>query len=324
MNPQRPSSLRLLRWLLLLAGVLVLALYIGLPAAMGIAAVFPARSAVGPPPPGATAVSLPLAEGETLAAWYIPPANGAAIILLHGAGGSRESLRPYIELLREAGFGVLALDARGHGQSAGPTNRLGWGGTADVGAALAFLQAQPRVTAVGGLGLSMGGETLLGAAATYPALRAIAADGATRRSTAELLALPSERPLVRNFTARVMYATVQALSSDSPPPPLLEAMLAADATRFLLIAGGENELEVAFNQLFAAALGKRAELWIVPGAGHTAGLSRDPAAYTERVIRFFSDTLLPDASSAAGNLSNFCKPLQVQDLYIARIISFWA
>ena len=42
-------------------------------------------------------------------------------------------------------------------------------------------------------------------------MTAIVADGATRRSVDELLALPSERPLVRNFTARVMYAAVRIL-----------------------------------------------------------------------------------------------------------------
>ena len=51
----------------------------------------------------------------------------------------------------------------------------------------------------------------------------IAADGATTRSLDELLALPSERPLVRNFTARVMYAAVQILSGETPPVPLLDS-----------------------------------------------------------------------------------------------------
>jgi fermentation-respiration switch protein FrsA (DUF1100 family) len=137
----------------------------------------------------------------------------------------------------------------------------------------------------------MGGEMLLGASASYPALRAIVADGATRRSTAELLALPSERPLVRSFTARVMYAVVQALSADATPAPLLGEMQRSGATRFLLIAAGENELEVAFNELFAAALGERAALWVVPGVTHTGAFGSQPAEYAQRVSEFFAASL---------------------------------
>jgi hypothetical protein len=93
--------------------------------------------------------------------------------------------------------------------------------------------------------------------------------------------------LVRNFTAQVMYATVQLFSGEAPPHPLLDSMLAADATQFLLIAGGSNQLEVAFNERFAAALGGRAALWIAPETEHTGALARYPDEYEQRVTEFF-------------------------------------
>lgn len=268
-------------------GALVALVYLGLPAAMGVVAVLPAGKQVGSPPDGFSAVTLQADDGVTLQGWYRAPANGAAIILLHGAGDSRESLRPHAALLARHGYGVLALDLRGHGASAGRTNRLGWQGTADIGAAVRFLQTQPEVKRIGGLGISMGGEALLGAAAAYPAISAIAADGATRRCTAELLALPAERPLVHNFTARVMFGTVALLSGERPPQPLLQAMAAAPATRFLLIAGGSNADEVAFNELFQQTIGARAALWVAPGASHTAAFGLYPQAYEQRLIAFF-------------------------------------
>jgi pimeloyl-ACP methyl ester carboxylesterase len=203
------SIRRLLRWLALLLLALVLLLYIVLSAALGAAAVFPTKAPPGLPPEGFEPVSLETIDGISLAGWYSPAHNSTAIILLQGAGASREAVRPYAEMLVRHGYGVLALDLRGHGASGGATNRLGWQGTRDVGAAVAFLETRPEVDSVGGLGLSLGGEVLLGAASDYPALEAIAADGATRRNLAELLALPSERPLVRNFIARIMYASVQ-------------------------------------------------------------------------------------------------------------------
>lgn len=273
-------------------------LYIVFPAAMAVAAVFPTQESVGAPPDGFAEVALETGDGVTLAGWYAPSTNGAAIILVHGAGNSREGVRRYAEMLVRHGYGVLALDLRGHGESDGTSNRLGWQGTLDIEAAAAYLQAQPGVESLGALGLSMGGEVLLGAASSVPAMKSIVADGATRRCTDELRALPSERSLVRNFTARVMYATVQILTGQEPPdPPLLESMQDAAGTRFLFIAGGSNDLEVDFNELFADTLGERSELWVAPDASHTGALSRYPEEYEQRVIGFFDGVLLGETTS---------------------------
>jgi dienelactone hydrolase len=287
-----PSRQRALRWFVILVLILILALYVVLPVAAGVYAVFPYKQSVGTPPAGFTEVTLTTGDHIELKAWYAPPTNGAAIILAHGAGNSRESVRDYAALLVRHGYGVLALDLRGHGQSGGTVNRLGWQGTRDISAAVAYLQARDDVQHIGGMGLSMGGEVLLGAASANPALQAIVADGATRRSLDELRALPAERALVRNFTARVMFATVQVLSGDDPPdPPLLDAMIAAESTRFLLIAGGSVALEVKFNALFADTLGARADLWVAPDASHTGAFKRYPDEYEQRVIAFFNATL---------------------------------
>jgi pimeloyl-ACP methyl ester carboxylesterase len=287
---------RLLSIAALVIGVLIVGLYIGLPVAMGIIAVSPVKETVSKPPAGFQEITLSTDDHETLAAWYLPPSNGAVIILLHGAGGSRESIRAYADILSRHGYGVIALDLRGHGMSSGNTNRLGWSSTPDVGAAVKFLQGREEVEKIGGLGLSMGGEVLLGAASQYPALTAIAADGATRRCLEELMALPSERSLVRNFTARVMYAAVQILSGAQPPKPLLDSMVEAKSTRFLWIAAGANPLETKFNRLFAASLGERGSLWVAPEASHVGAFSLYPEEYEQKVVSFFDSMLLGDTA----------------------------
>lgn len=291
----KSSRRRALYWIALLSLAVIVVLYIALPIGLGVSVILPYQETVGAPPAGFESITLLTDDGVMLAGWYQPPVNGAAIILIHGAGGSREGMRSHIERLTRHGYGVLALDLRGHGASAGRTNRLGWQGTRDVGAAVNYLQTRVEVKAIGGLGSSLGGEVLLGAAAAYPAIKAIAADGATTRSLDELLALPSERPLVRNFTARVMYAAVQILSGETPPQPLLDSMLTAPATSYLLIAGGDHEREVAFNELFTASLGERATLWVAPGASHTAAFGLYPDQYEQRVIAFFNTVLLDEA-----------------------------
>jgi pimeloyl-ACP methyl ester carboxylesterase len=186
----------------------------------------------------------------------------------------------------------LAVDLRGHGESEGKTNRLGWQGTRDVGACVAFLEGQPEVQVIGGLGISMGGEVLLGAASDYPEIQAIAADGATKRCTAELLALETERPLVRSFTARVMYAAVRLFSGETPPKPLMDSMVEAGTTRYLFIAAGQNEMETAFNELFSSTLNERATLWIAPDASHTGAIFVYPEEYEQQLNSFFDAELL--------------------------------
>ncbi len=298
MKLKLPGRKRALRWIALLIVLVLIGLYVVMPIGFAIAVVFPVKEKVGDPPAGFQELTLTTDDGVKLAAWYAPPTNGAAIILLHGAGGSRESMRSKAALLTEHGYGVLALDLRGHGESGGHVNRLGWQGTRDVGAAVAFLQSRDEVGVIGGFGSSMGGEVMLGAASTYPEIIAIVADGATRRSLDELRSLPSERPFVRNYVARVMYFTVGILSGDEPPdPPLLDSMVAAEATRFLLIAGGDNDLEVKFNELFAEKVGDRAELWIAPGVGHTRAWGRYPDEYAQRLLAFFDAQLLGEGES---------------------------
>lgn len=291
MKKPRKTGRNLLRSICIALGLAAFLLYILLPFAFGVYAVLPAGAEVGPPPGGFAEISLRAADGVSLAGWYAPPANGAAIILLHGAGSNREQLRPYAAMLQRHGYGVLALDLRGHGRSGGRGNKFGWQGTLDVGAAVAYLRARPEVKALGGLGLSLGGEVLLGAASAYPEIHAIAADGATRRSLAEQLALPAERPLYRNFTARVMFAAVRLFSGTEPPKPLLDSMRAAKTTSFYFIAAGAKEREVDFNTLFAAAAEGRARLWVVPEAAHTGARRLKPDEYERRLAGFFGRVL---------------------------------
>jgi uncharacterized protein len=280
--------MKVLRWVGIILVVLLVLVYIGLPVVMGIVAVLPVKQLITNVPAGYQDVTLRTEDGVELKAWYRPPENGAVILLLHGAGGSRSSMLPYGKMLSKHGYGVFLLDQRGHGESKGKINRLGWEGTKDVAAAVAYLLTKNEVTQIGGLGSSMGGEVLLGAASSIPQIKAIVADGATPRSLDEYLALEENRPLVQNFTVRVMYLTVQLASGEKPPqPPLLDSIQKAESTRYQFIAAGNNPLEISFNQLFADTLGNRASLWIASGVDHTGASLKYPDEYEQRVIDFF-------------------------------------
>jgi len=66
-------------------------------------------------------------------------------------------------------------------------------------------------------------------------------------------------------------------------------MSQAGSTEYLLIAAGEDEMEVKFNELFAAALAGQAQLWVALGAGHTGAFGLYPDVYEQRVIDFLEE-----------------------------------
>lgn len=94
-------------------------------------------------------VSFTTADGLRLVGWYVPSRNGAAVIAVPGRSGPVEHAR----MLPRQGYGVLLFDRRGEGESEGDFNAFGWGGDADIKAAVTFLAQRPDIDAarIGGL-----------------------------------------------------------------------------------------------------------------------------------------------------------------------------
>jgi len=119
-------------------------------------------------------ITVAAADGVTLVGDLYPPDDTPApgVLLLHMEGGQKEDWASFATRLQEAGYAVLALDLRGHGESGGEVD---WAaGPDDVGRAWAVLVAQPEVdperTAVVGAGV--GANLALGVAAARPQVRA--------------------------------------------------------------------------------------------------------------------------------------------------------
>src|SRR5215510_463288 len=119
-------------------------------------------------------VDLITEDGIRLSAWYTPPRNGAVILLAHGYGDNRPE---WIHaMLAKKGYGVLSWDARAHGESGGEISTIGYLEVLDVRAALDYALAQPGVGHIGAWGGSMGGATLIRAAAEFPEIEALFID----------------------------------------------------------------------------------------------------------------------------------------------------
>ena len=197
-------------------------------------------------------------------------------------------------MLVRHGYGVLLLDMRGYGLSEGDANAFGWGAAADVEAAVAFLQRRPDVRdgRIGGLGLSVGGEQMLEAAAGDPGLRAVVSEGAGERSVRETLLYGPAAFL--SIPMALTQSTALAVLTGTAPPPQLKELTARIAPRAVLLIyarhgqGGED-----LDPQYFSAAGEPKSLWEVSSGGHTGGIRAQPAEYERRVIGFFDRTLLP-------------------------------
>lgn len=278
----------------ILGGILVI-LYLLFPAVMGVIASTRGYAGEGEPPEGFEKLTLTAQDGIHLSAWYAPAKNGACVLLLHGAHSSKEATAGYARMLESHGYGVLAMDVRGHGSSSGGGNALGWECGNDIAAALDYLATQSEVAQIGAFGLSMDGEILLGESSAFPEITAIVSDGATHHTPADFLSLPENRSLWRSWTTRVMYFTAGVFTGQQPPHiSIQESLSKASGTRYLLIAAGNEADEQTFGAMYAAAAAGRATLWTVPDAGHTNAFALVPDEYEQRVLAFFDEALLQE------------------------------
>ena len=233
-------------------------------------------------------VSFTTGDGLRLEGWYVPTRNGATVVVIPGRKGPQKPAR----LLAEHGYGVLLFDRRGEGESEGDPNGFGWAGPRDVQAAIAFLRGRPEVdpARIGGLGLSVGGEVLLQAAAESDDLHAVVSEGAGIRSVREAVELPGLDSWITTGVIGLVTGATAAFTSDLPPPSLKD--LSADITVpvFFIHAtpgqGGEN-----LTPTYYEAANEPKELWAAEG-GHTGAIDAEPQEYERRIVGFFDDALL--------------------------------
>ena len=239
-------------------------------------------------------VTFTTSDGLRLRGWYIPSRNGAAIVDFPGRLGTQEHAR----MLARHGYGVLLFDRRGEGRSEGSGNLLGWGGDKDIIAAVDWLKQRPDVDPrrIGGIGLSVGGELMLEAAAKDPDLRAIVSDGAGARQLQEDKRAFSGRQFWPLSPAFALLNGSVAVFSDTAPPESLTELVPRIAPRpvlFIWAPDGGNATEV-LTPVYHRAAGPSSSLLAVPGADHIKGIEAQPHRYERRVVEFFDEALLPE------------------------------
>jgi fermentation-respiration switch protein FrsA (DUF1100 family) len=232
-------------------------------------------------------------DGLTIAGWYVPPQNGATIILLHGYGGNRTGTIWYAKQLVPAGYGVLMYDERASGESEGTYRSYGWEDPRDVGGAIRFIEARQAEgqKRIGIAGCSIGGQIALQGAAYYPTIGAVWADGSGTVRAQDIP--PSANLLISlvklgNYPLDWMFAVKLGIEA---PPPLVEIIGDIAPRPIMLIGGGRPLSKVGSEELLQSRYlefaGDNAQMWIIPEATHCDGPRVRPDEYAARMIAFF-------------------------------------
>ncbi|MCA0458913.1 MAG: alpha/beta fold hydrolase [Chloroflexi bacterium] len=292
--PQKRGRRYWQRLLIFFVGlILLIPCTLGFLATFGLAFnyVMPFRGTVVRPsdlPPTTQDVNFIGADDLTLRGWYIPPQNGTVVILLHGYYNDRTEMLFHALHLAGAGYGALLYDQRAAGESDGSQRSLGWRDVEDVGGAIAFLSGKADTLAIAGC--SIGGQVALRAAARYPELAAVFADGPAAVSAADL---PPADGLEGQLTIgyHSFVDRLVALQVGMSIPPSLMDTVSQIASRPILLFAGEFGSERFYVRRFQQAAGANAEYWEIPGATHCNGPYTAPAEYANRMLQFFDNRI---------------------------------
>ena len=228
-------------------------------------------------------------DGRKLSAWYVPSRNGAAVLVSHGSGGSRGRLPRHVRMLARHGYGVLALDNPGNGESEGHSNGLGDNAQPGLDAGLDYLERRPDVDP-GGSRASACRSAARSCSRRRPTTGAwppSSSDGAARPGRA------ARSPTRTLGPARtwLQLQSVRAISGMKPSRSLVGMMPRIAPRPVLLVGRRRRPRGDPVSRLYQRSGGSSVQVWEVPGAAHTGGLRKHPADYERRTVGFLDEAL---------------------------------
>src|ERR1700731_143287 len=232
-------------------------------------------------------------DGVLLRGWKVRPKNPNAnwVLLFHGVADNRVGVTGPSEFLLRAGYSVVMMDARAHGASGGPIATYGWLERNDTRAIIDALESYEHPKHLFALGESMGAGIVLQSAAADPRIEAVVAEASfanLREAAYDYAGLRKYPWLGKTLFAPGTWTLIYRAGSLANLPPSEvspEKAVAARAFPILLIC---DTADVALpcrhtKRIYDAARGPK-QMWIVPGAFHTAALGYEPAEFRRRLL----------------------------------------
>jgi pimeloyl-ACP methyl ester carboxylesterase len=219
--------------------------------------------------------------------------NGDWVLLFHGVADNRIGVLEHSLILLSAGYNVVMMDARAHGESEGPMATYGWIERYDTQAIVDALEVSEHPRHLFALGESMGAGIALQSAAVEPRIEAVVAEApfaSLREASYDYAGLRWSPWLGETLFAPGTWTMIYRAEhiANLPAADVSPAKaVAARAFPVLLICDGAD---VALpcrhtKMIYDAAIGRK-EMWIVSDAYHTAALGNQPMKFRRRVMAF--------------------------------------
>jgi len=241
-------------------------------------------------------VSFRSKDGTTLAGMFFRGGTARTIVLSHGYGDNQMQMLPYADFLHQAGFTVFTYDMRNRGQSGGDAVTIGARESSDLVSTVDYLAGRPDVDAqhIGAFGLSLGGSVSILAAAQDARMKAVVDDSGFSDAVSEIgnsfehfIHLPAF-PFAR---ISVAIAELRAGVNVTGIRPIDVVKRIGPRPLFIIHCAGDTVVPPSHSQALFAAAAEPKSIWLLPGGGHIAARTLDPAEYARRVTAFFSDAL---------------------------------
>jgi uncharacterized protein len=298
---RRPPGAHRLTWFMVVL-LLVVAAYLVVADVAATRLTVPARHAdTGRTPAEAggafEAITLRSADDAVdLAAWLLPvDGSGVGVVLVHGIDASRSvafggGMIDLAVALQAAGYQVVMVDLRGHGDSGAGHYTFGLKERYDVIAAVDHLVRDRGVRPghVGVLGVSLGAAAAIFAAEVDGRIGAVWSDSSYAEVypiVVQTVTFAGGLPTFFLPGMRLMYRLRFGFDLVSARPA---ATVAALEPMPLMIVHGEADrlVPVAHARVLAEAA-PWADTWTVEGAEHNEAFETAPGLYTLRVLEFF-------------------------------------
>ena len=189
--------------------------------------------------------------------------------------------------LLDAGYRVLLVDLRGHGESTGQYLTYGVVEARDVSAVLDSLARQATLGSVGAYGFSYGGAVALELGALDSRVRAVVAVSAFASlrqvmGDYETKYLPGPLKLIPDAWFQGAVDEASRLGGFDPDADSPLRAVAHSSERVLLIHGTlDTQVPLRHSEQLAAAAGSRASLVTVTGGSHDS-MPSDPSGVVRR------------------------------------------
>jgi pimeloyl-ACP methyl ester carboxylesterase len=220
--------------------------------------------------------------GARIGAFWVPPKNGAAVLLLHGTEANRLQLWSELQLLATNGYGVLAIDWPGMGESDG-VMVVGKPEREAFNASIELLAHEPGVGAIGLLGFSQGAALAVQYAADEPRVNAVLAAGAFTDALEQTgYEFRHGGPVTR--WGGVFFTRLYMETGNLRPIDVARKLKGRPT---LFVCGTKDDMvPPQMGEDLARATG--GELWRIEGAGHVDFRDFAKDEWPRRVLAFFA------------------------------------